>query len=414
MKKKISKYYQNAFRDLANALIFIEPIDWNISHENIRMISDKIQKEFMWLDTHHQKKLNTTIEDLFSNLNLVNDKNDSKIEKQEKKDHMLLSEHYIKMEEREFLKEFRILFSCCRVAPSDIGYYGWGFTPKLSMFNKKVTFSCNCFGTAVSLGSYFRKKGLRIAFGITVDHPYVVVYIDNDIYITDSSKEIRLHGTMDSYSNYEVYYPAEDENMLHQMMMIFDFDHAILYEILENMEVLRQLSLGEKKTHLPNTYDLAMELIAPYKKIIEKINWKDLQVRLFPDMVQAFEKQNEKWSQEILRVADLRRKQYIKKCFDRAVLVAFKKANVFMHESTEIGVHLLFVDSDWYRTEISKFLREGTPFPDEVWEHIRVFFTTLKEELEKEKILIPLIGFIEKMIGKKQEILTEESITATV
>jgi len=371
-KNEMPKNYQEAFQDLANKLIFTESTDIEINKENIKAISEKIQQEYIHLYEDLQIERTQDIYNFFG------------IEK-EKRNFLLVREDKMKMSERDFIEYVTAMLTAHRVVDCDVDYYNWGFTPKLAQMAEGLKIGKNCFGTTTFVGSLCKKRGINIDMGITPDHPYVIAYLPDGIYALDGqSKEQKLSGKFEDHGSYKIYRTTEEDDILAKMIMVQNFDNAVLYEILENMEVLRQVSLDKKGVVLPGSYESGAKIASDNKEIVQKINWKDLQSKLFPEISKSFLDHKEEWSQEVSRMASKRKKFYAENIFIDIAQDAQQETSFREQEFGE-GQKALGTLFKQYKNEIVQFLKNNVNFNDSVPEDVKNYFTYLKTEVGKQK-----------------------------
>ncbi|MES2060029.1 MAG: hypothetical protein V4438_03295 [Patescibacteria group bacterium] len=190
-------------------------------------------------------------------------------------------------------------------------YYGWGFTPKLARNVDELR--PNCLGVAILLGAYAKSQGDEIEMAITPDHPSVVVKRDGKRFMLgkEGDTEIKKDG-IEEKNEYAIYRPKDSEQS-DKMMIIADFDQAVLYETFENMAVLRNLSEQSEQYTLPSTKSEGEKIAAKHKEALQSADWKSIQNKLFPKLSKAFSDNKEEWEAEIARAKDLRKRQYLAK-----------------------------------------------------------------------------------------------------
>ena len=192
----------------------------------------------------------------------------------------------------------------------DNTYHPWAFTPKLTQ-NSEQEFCTNCFGSSAILGAYYRSRGIKVQFGITPDHPCLIINLDDDFYICDNGGMYKALGLITDYGAYKIYKPSDsDEEKFSGLIIIFPFSRGLLYEILENMEVLRRISSGEHKVKLPGSQQKGLELVLRHQKLLNLCDWKELQSHIFSDLAQAFITHDEEWNIAVKKTHDLRSEQY--------------------------------------------------------------------------------------------------------
>jgi hypothetical protein len=406
-KSEIPKNYQEAFKGIANALIFNESVDINISKDSIKSISQKIQQEYLALDEGVQIKRREDMDTLLDGMiEKFQETYDEKIDKPKiyEENFSYINSDHMKMPEEEFIKYANDIPRFYSAYDDGVKYYQWGFTPKLSKEAKGLDVGKNCFGTTVFVGSLCKKRGLNIDMGVTPDHPYVVAYLSDGIYALDGMSEVKkLDGIFEDHGDYKIYKTEEKDKILSKMLIIQNFDDSVLYETLENIEVLRQISLGNKDISLPGNYDEGLIIANKNKDLIEKINWKDLQNKLLPKIDKSFSDNKDEWMSEVSRVALERKKMYIEKIFLDIARKAQEKTSYHGQDFKESQKTLgpLFKK---YNESIIQFLTHGTLFEEGTPDDVKNYFSYVKTELEKQKedgISLKIIEFIEsKLIDK--------------
>ncbi len=385
MTQKISRHYQEAFRSLANALIFTNPVDITISRKNIRSISQKIQEQFIGLDTSHQEQLDKLFTLGGEPINRC-----------------ILSDRYLQMDDVQFVEDFSKIFKYFQGISDDIGYSGWGCTPRLASGANGMTIARNCLGIITTLGAYFKKKGIAIEFGLGADHPFIFAHTDDGMYVTDGFCPRKMVVPLNDYGSYKLYRPSDEERTLHQMVFVFNFDDAVLYTVLESMEALRRMSLGEKGIHLPGGYESGMAIAEPHAELLQKINWKDLQAHLFPEMTAAFRSHCQEWSEEVSLIHTHRKKQDIAHLLAQGINLAMEELNHASPDESGLkkALHHVLLAASIHETEVSSFLREGKSFSGAVHPDVVGFFSILEQKLRKTGIFGAVTGRIEIMISQ--------------
>ncbi len=391
--------YQEAFSELSKKLIFTEPIDIKLSKENIGLISRKIQNEFIHLEDSNQKLMRNHLYSLIKNIKIINT-NDNSVETPMSSEEYSIAPDYETVynqilnrtkTEEEFLEQFTDFYVKPPVYDASHQYDGWGFTPKLAKkpdedFKDAGTHKVtrNCLGTIIGLGAYFNKKGFKFDMGITPDHPYAVVYLSSGTYFADISGVQKITGNLEDHGTYKIYRPTGEDDIVQRMVVIHNFDNGVLYETLENMEVLRRMSLGDSIQNLPNTKEEGLIIAEENKEILQKINWKDLQARLFPEISKSFLENKEEWAKEVDYIARERPKQYAQNVFFKAAIFA-QRETTFKGEPFKESQLVLLKEFKKFQTEIIEFIRFGVPFGPKVSENTKNYFTSIKDEILKEK-----------------------------
>jgi len=160
---------------------------------------------------------------------------------------------------------------------------------------------------------------------ISPDHPNVIVKRDGKRFLLGKEKgeeEIKA-DEIEEKDGYAIYRPKEKGEYSHNMMIITDFDKAVLYETLENMAVLSNIAKEKEQYILPKAKREGMEIAEKHQKLLLSANWHHIQQKLFPDMVNAFKENEKEWSEETTRMKAIREKQHlariIKNMFDKGL-----------------------------------------------------------------------------------------------
>ncbi len=267
-------------------------------------------------------------------------------------------------------------------------YSSFGFTPKLSLHREttdRLQMGLNCFGIASLIGSYCTWKGISVELGITPDHPYAVVSLKEGVYLVDHFNLIKLDGEIKRYKDYGVYYPTEkEEGKILAMIMVVPFDDGLVYEILENTEMLRCVLNGTQKDMLPGTECKGKIIAKENETILNRCNWKQLQMLLFPEITAAFAKHQLGWQLNVSMIYQQRYEWYAQKIFEYAAFHA-QKATLFSSEKFD-EAHEVLVDvfKDHYE-EIMLYLEHGMEFSEFVPLDVCNYFCTLKVAINKKE-----------------------------
>lgn len=408
---EIPPSYQEAFAKLGQELIFTKPVGEKINRNTAAAISRKIQDEMVDMEDDNQIKMRSYVTNQIVNLSLINTETGeikkTETDEQESKYVSVFDQYQEKkMGDEEFLKTFTDFYVDRPVYDASHQYDGWGFTPKLI---KELDedwkdaglhkIKRNCFGNVIGLGAYYRKRGLRFDMGITADHPYAVVYLDSGTYLADIGGVRKIQGEIEDHGTYKMYRPTAENGIVSHMILIHNFDDGVLYEILENMEVLRRMSLGKDVVNLPNTREDGLKIAEAHKETLQQINWKDLQSKLFPGIASSFADNKEAWGKEIEDIAKERPMHYAQKVFFDALKKAQWKTT-FAGTSFPEGQQALLKEFETYQDKIVAYVRDDVPFDDSVSENTKNFFVRLKEEIAKEKDP-HIIELVNEIIAKR-------------
>ncbi len=369
------KRHLKAFRVLLNELILIDPIE-EFPRKTIAEISAIIQRQFISLFEGTQNAAKNVLREI----SLIDGggeilKTIKLGEPVETEDFSFQKTIQSQPSDSEFFK-LCVAYQCV-----GFGYSKWGFTPKLAARDQIVCVLANCFGKALLLGSFCRARGMKVELGIAPDHPHVIVHFDDGAYTVDEIGSIvKLIGNFEEHDGYKLYRPLTDERILAKVLLVSSFDEAIVYEILENMETLRRISLGIHEDFLPETYKESMELANRNATLLQQVNWKELQAYLFPALTSAVIAHAEEWEEEINRVAKKRLEHYHDMILEMIMKTAFQKTAC--KTDNFCTVHWAFLEeASQYRDEVIMFMREGIMIPETVPQGVRTYFESYKESL---------------------------------
>ncbi len=86
-------------------------------------------------------------------------------------------------------------------------------------------------------------------------------------------------------------------------MTVWNFDEALVYELLENFEVLRQMSLGNEVESLPGTEGSGMKLAEQHRGVLQGASWRAIQEKVTPRLAAYFSDNDIIWKLEADRVS---------------------------------------------------------------------------------------------------------------
>jgi len=307
-----------AFSELADTLIFETPAHFKLTSKSVPKLSRYVQESFRVQDESHERARNEFFQDLMMNA-LQNDlqglrtavgedtpntpqlkkREESQVEK--KIDGRSVTEkvltaiqHYISSHGREYWQSQ--------------GYGAWGFTPKLAAMRTKdyerpyEKDGKNCFGVVQGLGAFLSKMGLPFEMGITADHPFVVVEVEGKTYLASLFGVHEAKGNFETRDGYKMYVPSPEDKLPYKLMTVWNFDEALVYELLENFEVLRQMSLGNEVESLPGTEESGMKLAEQHRGVLQGASWRAIQEKVTPHLAAYFREHQAEWGPEVDRI----------------------------------------------------------------------------------------------------------------
>ena len=315
-RKKLSKGQVAAFDAVANALIFAEPTDVPLGHDTVGTISRLIQQDFLVLFARYNQKLGNFSKELlvmFSD-NPAREEplpDMPQITRATVGDYLLTQKVYDA--DTDFFKYASTMTGILA------GTYGpTGFTPQTMLRESTGGFGpeCiwpNCFGIAALEGSYYALQAPgRVHMAIAPDHPVVLLHEKDRFLRMNINGHVGVRGYIEPRNTFSVFRPAHEDNMLTLLSLIVDFDRALLFETLENIEFLRQVALGNDVTFLPKSEEGFRALAAKHQGIVTATDWKQVQKILFPDIVAFIERHEVEWNHSITWAARVRRERRIK------------------------------------------------------------------------------------------------------
>jgi hypothetical protein len=375
---EITPEEQEAWERLSNELIFTHHVGVPIAPEYVTEISEEIQDDFVELkEAERHQQITGLIALLDKHLGGHHSSNLG--------DQMsMLDSDTLKSSPQEFIAKFKKSLS---METSDSGYFGWGFTPKLaSKGQDEIKIQMNCLGQAITLGGYCKKVGIRVEMGITPDHPYVIANIDGKKYLIDNTGEPKdLTDGLEQKDGYSIYRPQREnlEETQNRMIIIQDFDQAVLYQTLENFAVLSNLARDEHIYILPGSKTEGENIAREHREALLQTDWQELQTKLFPNLVKSFHENSEEWSKEIQRVKNLRVKQYkgtvLSDAFHNAIKLTSMKDTDFDNAFPEI-----IKQARVFKDVVMLYLRNGIEMNNDVPKDLILFFQSVREFIEKE------------------------------
>jgi hypothetical protein len=138
--------------------------------------------------------------------------------------------------------------------------------------------------------------------GITADHPFAIVDIEGKTYLASLYGIHEAKGTFEPHGGYKTYTPSPEDKIPYKLMTVWNFDEALVYELLENLEVLRQISLGNEIENLPRTLESGKQIAEQYKDQLQATSWRDIQNKVLPELSEYFRDTDNTWKLEVDRV----------------------------------------------------------------------------------------------------------------
>lgn len=371
MNNRITKQHQESFWAVANQLIFLEPNSIKLTKKNARKISKLIQKECIDVfDKKHEK--------MFSYLDDILGHELTEEEKEKKKFSNLNRERT----PRTLIEGVLNYFSISKFEESMRHYDHSRFTPKLAHESSTELGGMNCFGMNIFIGSLCKTVGIPVRLAITTDHPFIFAEVEKEICMIDAVtctiSPIPKEAELKFFKTYQLYSERKNEK-LQEICFIHDFDDGVLYEILENLEALKQSVNGNKRVLLPYQRHESHELALKYRKILTKGDWREMQRILFPDIYYSFIDHQEMWLSEIESVRNSREKNNVYHVLcdimkDGSRAARWNSAHMSQKEVEEIVVPLMLTHGE----ELGLALQEDRLPKGDIPENVLTYYNTLR------------------------------------
>lgn len=298
--EQLTEQEQQAWHKLAQELIFIKDPDIDLNPNSVDEISEAIQREMLELPVTQigkDKYLTKAMNRAFEKIGLGSvDVNMEPITPKSLGD----------------INELATINSTLDA------YQSWGFTPRLAQTEDGDT-SLNCLGKAIALGTELKQSGLLVKIAISPDHPYVIVKYDNKDYLLGYKEgPIDIEKWLTQKDSFGIVNIPDntDNDGKPRMLLVTNFNHGVLHEVLENFAVLQQMGKQGDTYLLPGTAEKGKKILGEHNEIIDSANWKSLQCKVLPHMQQMFE--SEEWQNEVKRMQEVRDEQYRAQFLDNA------------------------------------------------------------------------------------------------
>lgn len=316
--ESLNRKEQAAFSELADTLIFETPAHFKLTRKNVPELSRYVQESFRVQDESHEQARNEFLQDLMMNaiqnarqgLRIAvgeDTPNTPQVKKRKE------SQAEKKIDERSVTEQ---VLAAVGMYITDHGsqywqsqgYGAWGFTPKLAAMRTKdyerpyEKDGKNCFGVVQGLGAFLSNMGLPFEMGITADHPFAVVEIEGKTYLASLFGVHEAKGTFETHDGYKMYAPSPEDKLPYKLMTVWNFDEALVYELLENFEVLRQMSLGNEVESLPGTEEGGMKLAEQHRGVLQGASWRTIQEKVTPRLAAYFREHQAEWGPEVERI----------------------------------------------------------------------------------------------------------------
>lgn len=411
---KITREEEVAFAQLANKLIFLNDFELKLSRKNIPKIAAEIKKEYLNIELEFKKnsdKEMSLINDMISNLDVViattsqDDEDGDRVEVVDEKENDNLEVDKIKPVETmedflesilpkepiniESIKKFIEVTLDYKRYGDIVEYSPTGFTPALSMIRRggitpknvfETLIDRNCFGFTICIGAFFEKMNLNFEFGHSADHPYVVLYLNDETYLTSNFGVEKFEGKEEVVDGFKV---LRSDKLIgkHEHILVTNFDEGLVFEIFENFELLRQMLLGNDYLTLPNTEKSMKEISSKYEEVLQKADWQKIQTKLFPEISKYFSDNKDLWDKEKDRIVAQR---YMVEMQNIVFDIFYKAQKLTRYGELDFkeGLKLLKSEMVPYVEDMKKYLFEGREMDEQVSENVKIFFDYVKKFLD--------------------------------
>jgi len=312
--ESLNRKEQAAFSELADTLIFETPAHFRLTRKSVPELSRHVQESFKKQDELHEIERNEFIEgEMMRARNQMRDNLEEimpKAARDIKRDNLPVEK---KIDERSVTEKVLTAVELYIIGHGreywqSQGYGAWGFTPKLAAIRTKdyerpyEKDGKNCFGVVQGLGAFLSNMGLSFEMGITADHPFAVVEIEGKTYLASLFGVHEAKGTFETRDGYKMYAPSPEDKLPYKLMTVWNFDEALVYELLENFEVLRQMSLGNEVESLPGTEESGMKLAEQHRGVLQGASWRAVQEKVTPRLAAYFREHQAEWEPEVERI----------------------------------------------------------------------------------------------------------------
>lgn len=431
-RESLEKREQEAFGELTDTLVFGSPQHFRISRGNISEYSRLVQDTFRTQDERQEGEkqlfMHELISSALSSLKATRDEiaaqrkgaspaaiqREPRVDTDSKKASMPEE----KTVTEEFLSSTKMYLSRHgRLYWQDHRYGAWGFTPMLAD-SKTEEYERpyerdgkNCFGVVQALGARFREMGLPYQMGITADHPFAIVEVEGKTYFASLYGVHEAKGKFQQADGFKTYAPSEEDELPYRIMLVWDFDEALLYEQLENFEILRQMSLGNEVENLPGTKESGMKIAEQHRGTLQGANWRTLQQKLVPKLAAYFRDHAEEWNVEIERMHLDRELTHTY----NEIMTAAQQATSFKGRSYDDFLKEFLPVAKQHSDAISHYLMKGIEMPIDASEDVRSFAREVKGMMDtvahpqlKEQLIK---AFLRPFRQSELEIVSEERLT---
>jgi len=420
--ESLDRKEQAAFSELADTLIFETPLNFRLSRKTVPELARRVQDEFMRQEVRHeelkQQYVHGLVQRAYNSLKELTGKpiDEKESDPEEKKSEKKKDESEPKTQTEEFIRITKH-YHATHIVDDSNPYNPWGFTPRLAGMPERgpddfpSRTGSNCFGFVQTLGAVYREMGLDFEMGITADHPFALVQIEGKVYLSSLYGVAEAKGTFEEKDGYKIYKPAKEDKIPYELMSVWNFDEAQVYELLENFEVLRRMSLGEEVMNLPNTEESGRKLAEQHHGTLQMTSWRNIQEKVTPRIAAYFRDANTQWSLEHDRVHMLRE---IRHFFEEVMKASQQATSLKGLSLEEFKEQFLPLAKEHRISIVGMMFSDAAPLPDTPLDVIH-FAQTAKDVISKIEISElreeVLRGFMRPFSNPDLEIVSEERLT---
>ena len=409
---------QDAWRRISTGLIFVDPVDMDLTKLNVPWISEALQSQFINVMDDKYDKMQSEFRLIIKNIEFtINAMTEvtGAITPPDKEKDINWNWTATSASERENRKMSTVHIDPNKTATENVqslltsiylkvydgsndSYNGVGFTPKLCAASSGQA-GVNCFGSNMYLGAMLNMIGIKPYLGMSSDHPCIFAEVDGKTWLYDAIGRSRIaRGTVYECDGYFIYKPRKIDGREHRMMFVHDYDRAIVYEVLENLKAFRSYLLGNEESLLPYTRKAVTEAIEPFGEDLMACDWGAIQAEIFPEIHRSFLMHKE-WKSELLRMQTRRRRQFAR--IERLkALVPIKEAaltEAFIYEKKEDAEKILRQITN---VTAKKLLHGDFPCGDE---RVRKFYGCIRDSLSKEPDGAKMLSILTAMCVRRKK-----------
>ena len=287
-----------------------------------------------------------------------------------------------------------------------------GFTPYFAKnTHNDYSFGFNCLGRAIAIGSFLKSAGYKVKFGLFPGHAIVILQFGTEHYYCDVARNykigrvmVKMHGSILQHKDYGWYTKNKDDLFFSNCLIIQDFDRGIINGLFTNFSFLAS---KHTSSALPKSdaglYSLTKTDYG-YMDLIQSINWKTEQKKLFGPMNMYVHEYKEKYLLERQRLEEQRYLRDLHLEFDKVIVNAFESAvtkKTYFEQIKDFHSEYNEVLQD-NKDEILRVLAKGVDFSEDIPLVIQNYFYAIRDGIShNEELKEYALFLIEKRCTKK-------------